>query len=232
MDGSNAGDRKNSRWYSPKLRSSNQTRVQLHIFVDAGEEACAAGIYYRIEDNEGVDCCLIGAKTKVAPSKPLSIPRLELQAAILGIRLAENISKCQRIQVIERFFWSDSQTVLGWIQSEARKYHQYVAFRIGEILENSTINEWHWVDTKNNVADDATKWTKKPDLSSTSRWYKAPSFLYQHQENWIFGKDKKKFSTEEEMRAVYLMAHIEMPNSQIIKATNCSNWHRLVRAMA
>lgn len=220
------------RWYSPKLMSANRKRIQLHIFVDAGEQACAAVVFCRIEDEEGIDCSLMGAKTKVAPTKPLSIPRLELQAAVLGVRLVDNISKSQRFEASERFFWSDSQTVLGWIQSEARKYHQYVAFRIGEILETSSPNEWNWVDTKNNVADDATKWEKKPNLSSSSRWYKGPSFLYQRRENWLFGKEKEKFSTEEEMRAVYLLAHIEMPNNDIIDAKRFSNWHRLVRSMA
>lgn len=74
------------RHYSTKITTANPTRIELHVFVDAGELAYATVAYFRIEDEKGVDCSLIGGKTKVAPLKPLSVPRMELQAAVLGAR--------------------------------------------------------------------------------------------------------------------------------------------------
>jgi len=63
------------------------------------------------------------AETRVAPLKPMSIPRLELQAAVMGSRLATTIKKEPSIEIYQTFFWTDSQTVLCWIRSDARMYN-------------------------------------------------------------------------------------------------------------
>lgn len=74
--------------------------------------------------------------------------------------------------------------VLYWIRSDARKYRQFVALRIGELLELTSVEEWRWVPTKDNVADDATKWTVPPSADSKSRWFVGPRFLTQPESEW------------------------------------------------
>lgn len=75
----------------------------------------------------------------------------------IGCRLAEMILKSNTVQIRNRVFWSDSMNVLSWIRSDARRYVQFVAFRVGEILESTEVKEWRYVPTKENVADEATK---------------------------------------------------------------------------
>ncbi|XP_055622870.1 uncharacterized protein LOC129766370 [Toxorhynchites rutilus septentrionalis] len=150
---------------------------QIHVFVDASENAYACVAYLRSWSNGVPRCTLIEAKTKVAPLKPLSIPRLELQAALIGSRILENISKALTIPIAARFLWSDSSTVLAWLRSETRRYHQFVGFRVGEILSITDIDEWRKVPSKVNIADQATKWGDGPSFDPKAWWYTGPSFL-------------------------------------------------------
>lgn len=119
--------------------------VQLHAFSDASEDAYASLVYLRFSSPVGTTCSLVCAKCKVAPTKPQTIPRLELQTATMSTRLAaaatEHISFC----VSKRFFWSDSRTVLCWIRSDARKYKPYVSSIISEILDHTKEEEWRYV---------------------------------------------------------------------------------------
>lgn len=77
------------RCYSKLLISTKN--VQIHTFVDAGENGYAAVSYFKIQHGDVVDISIVAAKSKVTPLKPISIPRLELQAALIGTRLAMKI---------------------------------------------------------------------------------------------------------------------------------------------
>lgn len=73
------------------MKSGPAQEVQLHTFVDASENAYAAVSYFRILNADHIETAIVGAKTKVTPQIPISIPRLELQAVTLGARLANSI---------------------------------------------------------------------------------------------------------------------------------------------
>lgn len=120
--------------------NGDELNTQLHIFVDASENAFAAVAYLRFEYESHTVCSLVGAKTKVAPKSPTSIPRMELLAATLGSRFAQNICDQHDLQINERIFWSNSKTVLCWLRADPRKFRQFVAFRINEIQENTSKN--------------------------------------------------------------------------------------------
>jgi hypothetical protein len=159
--------------------------IELHTFVDSSEVAYAALSYFRFVNKENNKVVLIAAKTKVAPKKLLTIPRLELQSAVLGTRLVATICNGHSIKITRKIFLSDSTTVLQWIHSDARNYKVFVAHRITEILESSKVEEWRWVPTCDNVADEATKWSKYLETNiMESRWHNGPQYLHHSEENW------------------------------------------------
>lgn len=82
-------------------------------------------------------------KTKVAPKKLLSIPRVELSAAVLGVRLCSLILDLHKLPITKQVFWSDSKTVLHWLRTDPRRHKEFVAFRIAEILESTQPKQWH-----------------------------------------------------------------------------------------
>ncbi|XP_017487661.1 PREDICTED: uncharacterized protein LOC108376012 [Rhagoletis zephyria] len=158
--------------------------LQLHVFVDASEEAFSAVCYWRYKDaRETFRTALIGTKTKCAPIKCITIPRLELQATVLGVRLSQMILEEHKL-VCTRILWSDSTTVISWLNSQHRRYKPFVAHRIAEILAVTRPGDWNWVPTNENVADEATRRSKNLNFNSTSRWLNGPEFLSLGTDSW------------------------------------------------
>lgn len=205
------------------------SEFELHIFTDASEKAYAAVAYFRIKIQGEVKCALIGGKSKVAPIKPVSIPRLELQAAVLGARIMKSICANHTIKIKKRVFWTDSNTVLCWIRSDHRRYKQFVAFRIGELLSETEIREWRWVPSKLNVADQATKWGKGPQLSSGASWFSGPDFLWEDEQQWP-EQTVLTVETQEEMRSCLI--HREASLEELLNSDRFSKWERMLRSTA
>ncbi|XP_062712397.1 uncharacterized protein LOC134289829 [Aedes albopictus] len=204
----------------------NLDQLEIHILVDASDSAYACVAYYRLETDNGIQISLICAKTKVAPLKVLSIPRLELKAAILGVRMLESIEGYHTYSINRRVLWSDSSTVLAWIRSEHRRYNKFVAVRIGEILTTTDVREWRWVPSKLNTADLATKWGNTPDFSSDSAWLSGPSFLNQPEALWP--RQTTIITTCEELRP----NHTHTTISPLLDVSRFSSWIRLQRTVA
>jgi len=132
----------------------------------------------RYEDDD-VQVSFVSARTKCAPMRTMTIPRLELQAAVLGTRLMNTVKEEHSVVITDLVLWTDSKTVLRWIGSTHRRYKQFVGNRVAEILESSKVSQWRWVPTADNAADDATRSQKGVDLSQESRWLRGPAFLRQ-----------------------------------------------------
>ncbi|XP_055621432.1 uncharacterized protein LOC129765301 [Toxorhynchites rutilus septentrionalis] len=204
--------------------------VEIHVLTDASEEAYACVAYIRVPNDYGGRCSFLAAKTKVAPLKPLSFPRLELQAAMMGARLMQMVCSALTLNISKRILWTDSATVLAWLRSESRKYHQFVSFRVGEILSITRMDEWRHIPKKLNVADDATKWGSGPNFNPSCRWFQGPTFLNESEEHWPKESKGTLHETTEELREVVLH-HSDIAEA-VIDVERFSNWHRLLRTMA
>lgn len=127
-------------------------------------------------------------------------------------------------------FWSDSSTVNSWIKSDTRCYRQFVAFRINEILSLSSVDEWRWIPTKLNVADEATKWGKGPSFDSDSRWFHGPEFLYDNEQEWPRDYRDETQPTTEELRPAFVCKHLVI--EPVVNIERFSRWERLLRSVA
>ncbi|XP_055523173.1 uncharacterized protein LOC129717329 [Wyeomyia smithii] len=165
------------RCYFPGYDPACYEDLELHIFVDGSEQAYSAAAYFRVRDQGQIRCTLVSSKTKVAPLQQTSVPRLELQAAVIGARLRKTIEDGHLVQVKRTNFWSDSSTVISWIKSDIRRYRQYVALRANEILSLSKTDEWWWLGTKINVSATPRSGYKGPNCKLDSRWMRGPAFL-------------------------------------------------------
>jgi len=110
----------------------------------------------------------------------LSILRLELQATLLGFRMAQFIRDAHDVKVRRTTYWSDNRTVLCWLKSEGRRYQAFVAHRVGEIQELTKPSEWRWEST----ADKVTRLESATDFGQSSHRVHGPDFLKLGEEKW------------------------------------------------
>lgn len=215
-----------------KMGCSQKSIVQLHILVDASENAYAAVAYFRIQTHDKIETSLVASKTKVAPLRPVSIPRMELLAAVLGARLAATISNGHDLRIESTHFWTDSKTVLLWLRSDPRRYKQFVMFRVAEIQEITDISKWSYVPSKANVADLATKWARQPSFDSPNSWFTGPSFLSQPPNEWPKSESENKHHSEVSISEIQHVAVHVQQNVALIDFTRFSKYERLLRSMA
>ncbi|XP_038117199.1 uncharacterized protein LOC119769295 [Culex quinquefasciatus] len=213
------------RCYRQITSSSSKTNVQLHTFVDASTNGCATVAFLRFEEEDRIECAFVAGKTRVAPNKLTSIPRLEIDAGTMGVRLAQKIMEGLRIVIHQRFFWTDARDVLCWLHADHRNYSQFVGFRVAEILEKSNLAEWNYCPSKLNPADDGTKWTKIPDLSEKSRWLHVICFIQQKMSEWPNKLIHIGTTTTELKHSV----GVHCVTAQVINPEEFSTWKRLLR---
>ncbi|XP_057376189.1 uncharacterized protein LOC130697275 [Daphnia carinata] len=157
---------------------------QIHTFCDASEEAYGALVYLR---NTYGDACVkivqIKGSTKIAPKKCLSVPKLELNAALLGSRLALFVSSCLSHRISRRYFWTDSSTVRNWIRATVSFYQVFVANRVGEIQTLTQTEEWRFIPMRLYPADGATRSNIEEDVLP-ELWLNGPGFLLRPSRDW------------------------------------------------
>ena len=106
-------------------------RAELHHFSDASVQGYGQCSYLRLEDEaHNVHCAFVMVKSRVAPLKPVTIPRLELTAAVCSVRISQQIHRELEYRIDEDFYWTDSKVVLGYLNNESKRFHVYVANRV------------------------------------------------------------------------------------------------------
>ena len=129
-------------------------RIERNIFREASSEACGAVVYvnYFSECPKKHIPSFLLLKSRLAPikEKSLTIPHLELQAAVLAIRLKNTVSKLLDFSIDETRFWSGSQVVLKYIANKDTRFSVFVMNRLNEIRLHSTPEQWYYVPTSQN----------------------------------------------------------------------------------
>ncbi|XP_012524189.2 uncharacterized protein LOC105829693 [Monomorium pharaonis] len=161
------------RWFNT---SSNST-VELHGFSDASQLAMAAAVYISVHSSAGTTISLVCSKTKVAPLKRLSIPRLELTAALLLSRLMQYVQATLKRDVTATHLWTDSLVTLSWIKSHAARWKDFVRNRVAQIQELTPDAHWRYVPGTSNPADCASRGLTTTQLQHHTLWWKGPSWI-------------------------------------------------------
>ena len=101
----------------------------------------------------------------------MSIPRLYLTAAILSVKVACLLRKELQIEGLKKRFWTDSQVVLAYIRSNSKRFKVFIATRIHQIKESTRVNQWYYVSSKENPADNASRGLDPRKKTSNSQWF-------------------------------------------------------------
>ena len=152
-------------------------------FVDASLQAYGTVVYLQCVYNDAtVSSRLVASKCKVAPLKPMTVRRLELSGAVLGLRLTQHLALVLGLPMQSVTFYSDSMDVLWWIRGHGRSFRPFVGNRIGEIQMVTEPSQWQHVPTGENPADLCTRGATPDELLGNSLWWHGPK--------WLLSEDK------------------------------------------
>ena len=214
------------------------TNITLHVFSDASENAYASVVYLRTEASEGVVTIRqVVSKSKVAPLKTVSIPRLELLGAVLSARIAPSIAKTLSIDESSISYWCDSKNVLWWISRRSRSLKTFVANRVAKIQQVSNTQQWRYVATKENPADLSTRGTKIDELAASTLWWNGPGFLTENPSTWPASiteapTDVAKREEKSATSMTFLVRELKLDEECKLQPERFSSMRRLVHIAA
>ncbi len=210
--------------------------VELHHFSDASTSGYGQCSYLRLVDEEdNVHCSFVMGKARVSPLKTVTIPRLELTAALVSVKVSNMLHKELNYKEIVDVFWTDSKVVLAYISNDARRFHVFVANRIQQIRESTSPDQWRYVESKENPADDASRGLRAQELLSCPRWLSGPEFLWKQEiittpvENPLISDDDPEVKKVKSL----VTQRIDAESPTILQRLEYfSDWHRAKRAIA
>ena len=227
--------------YVIHFNSDQILSVQLHGFSDASKSAYGANIYLRIETPSSISTRLITSKTKVAPLKEESIPRLELLAACILAKLITSVKAIlePKFNIARTVCWSDSQIALWWIYGESSQFKQFVHNRVKAIISLTGKECWRYCPTKSNPSDITSRGAKASEISDNSLWWEGPKYLEEKEESWpniLSYQTNRKEIPEEAKREIrkttsVLVNKVDTNPEDINNIIPCENYSRLGRLL-
>ena len=152
---------------------------ELHVFCDSSEKAYGCCIYLKVDESKGKCVSLVMARSKVAPVKRVTLPRLELLAALLGARLLNFTRKALELPAdINYIIYTDSMIALSWIKGVPTRWKPFVSNRVREIQTLTDISKWKHCSGIHNIADVLTRGVCANSLTNLKAWLDGPDFLY------------------------------------------------------
>lgn len=163
--------------------------TEIHGFSDASARAYAAAVYIRVMYSlEDVRVVLLTAKSKVAPLKMVSVPRLELNGASLSVKLLTFVQTSLALDNVPIYGWTDSTVVLTWVNHHPSRWKPFVANRVSLIQTALPRMRWSHVPSADNPADCASRGISTSELQQHLLWWQGPSWLSQPSAFWPSSK--------------------------------------------
>ena len=217
------------------------TECHLHGFGDASKKAYCAVVYVMYLTAHGSrHTALLCSKTRVAPLKGMTTPRLELMAATILMRLLDtviNALSCQ-LKVSSVTYWLDSKTVLYWIQNRG-DWKQFVKHRVNAILEKTDKSSWRYCPTGDNPADIGSRGTTATMLKAEPLWWNGPEWLVLPESEWPPALDEIESTPDgqleerkTETNVLVLGARPKTGVDNVIDINRCGKYQKLLRVTA
>ena len=210
----------------------SECKSQLHVFCDASENGYGACAYLRMEADD-VTSCLVAGKSRLAPIKMTTIPRLELTAAMLASKVRAQLVEELDTPLEKIVMWSDSMIALGYIRNTTARFKTFVANKVTTIHDLSMASEWRYVPTKMNPADLASRGFPANDMASLHCWLSGPRFLLQKESSWPPEVKEPSLSEDDpEIKEVISAAVSDEDDVMLHFATRYSSLHKAMRSLA
>ena len=210
----------------------------LIIFSDASQEAFGTCAYIRWEKEDGsYESRLIAAKSRLAPIKRITMPRLELNGALMAARIQQFIVKeIPSINFRKKYFIVDSEIVRAMIQKESYGFNTFAGVRIGEIQAATEKTDWYWVESSLNIADIISRGSPPSRIGINSEWQTGPVFLKQPENEWPV---KQSYSGKEIPDQIIMSCQVGVETvqknqciSNTIDINRYSSYDKLIRVTA
>ncbi|XP_047674812.1 uncharacterized protein LOC125145551 [Tachysurus fulvidraco] len=205
-------------------------RIELHHFSDASSHGYGQCTYIRLLSEDKVHCSLVIGKARVAPTKVVTIPRLELTAAVVSSAVSSMLREELELKIDQEYFWTDSKVVLGYINNDARRFHVFVANRVQRIREASEPVQWNYIDTDQNPADQASRGLSVSELIN-SDWLTGPKFLWRRE--IVMPKSTPELLLgDPEIKTQVLQTKVIQEDNFLETFNRFSKWHAALNVVA
>lgn len=171
-----------------RITTDKPYMYQLIGFSDASSQGYCAVIYLRAVSEDHISSHVLTARTKLAPIKSMSIPRLELCAAHLLAKtyntVKNSFSHLTSSNYLQPIFFSDATVVLGWLNTPSYKLKTFIANRVAHISGLTSVSSWRHVKSEHNPSDYGSRGLQPDRLLSCDLWWHGPSWLCQPEDEW------------------------------------------------
>ena len=209
--------------------------AQLHIFSDGSRVEYGAVAYLRLVDVfDRIPCSFVMGKACLVPIHEITIPRLELTAAVISVKLSEIIREELEIEIDQVNYWTDSTTVLKCLSNVSKRFHTFESSCLTVIRNGSYVSDWKYINQDDNPADDASKGLRLQEMTKDSRWVNGPTFVWKEEDSWPARIEVPRLKdSDAEVRKesrIYVTAVAQDPFDSLIH--HYSSWWKLKRAFA
>ncbi|XP_054272649.1 uncharacterized protein LOC128992929 [Macrosteles quadrilineatus] len=218
------------------VTSDKQYKLQIVGFADASEKGYCAALYLRVISDK-IITNLLTAKTKLAPIKTLSIPRLELCGAYLLATIfhsvMETLSQFASNQFQKPIFFTDSSIVLGWLNTPTYKLKVFVANRVAHISEHTPVSSWRHIKSEENPSDHGSRGLLPDKLTNCDLWWHGPKWMNMPEDKWPESTVQFQQQPLPEVKAEPQVLVSNSTEPELIKMMeNYSSYYKLLRVIS